>query len=129
MFLHQVANLVHLSACIEIACGVVGVTNQDCAGAFVDEFFKLFDLRQRKAFFDGSGHGANARAGRDGEGHIVGVSRFGYDDFVAGIEARHESKEHRFGTARSDDDIVGRETDIVTMIVINQLATIGKKTL
>ena len=129
MFLHQVANLVHLSARIEIACGVVGVTNQDRAGTFVDEFFKLFDFRQRKAFFDGGGYGANARAGRDGEGHIVGVSRLGYDDFVAGIEARHESKEHRFGTARCDDDIVGCEADIVTMIVINQLATIGKKTL
>ena len=46
MFLHQVPDLVHLSAGVEVAGGVVGVANQDRARAIVDEFFKLFDFRQ-----------------------------------------------------------------------------------
>ena len=65
--------------------------------------------------------GADDRPGRDGEGHVVGVGRFGNDDLVTGVEARHEGEEHRLGAPGRDDDLVGRELDLVLLVVRHEL--------
>ncbi len=43
--LYEVAQLLHLAACIKIACGVVRVADKNPFGAFSYEFFKLLDRR------------------------------------------------------------------------------------
>ena len=46
VFLHEVADLVHLTTGIEIACGVVGIADHDSTGALVDQLLKLLHLGQ-----------------------------------------------------------------------------------
>ena len=53
--------------------------------------------------------------------HVVGIGRFGHDDLVAGVEARHEGEQHRFGTSRGDDDLFGGKFDLVLLVVARQL--------
>ena len=125
VFLHQVAYLVHLPAGVEIARRVVGVAYHNGPRVLVDEFLKLLHLGQRKALVDGGGDGADARAGTDGKGHIVGVSRFGNDDFVSRVQAAHEGEKHRLTTSRRDDDVVGRDVDVVLLVVAHQLLAVA----
>ena len=68
-----------------------------------------------------SHHRADHGARRNGEGHVVGVGRFGNDDFVARVQARHEGEEHGLGAARGDDDLLGRKLDLVLLVVGRQL--------
>ena len=121
VFLHQIADALHLLAGVEVARGVVGVADQDAARALVDQFFELRDVGQRKTLFDRRDDRTDHGARRDGESHIVGVGRFGHDDFVAGVQARHEGEQHRFGTSRGDDDLFGRKFDLVLLVVARQL--------
>ena len=95
----------------------------------VDEFLELLHLRQRKALLYRSGYGADARACRNGKGHVVGISRLGHDDFISGIEARHEGEEHRLRAAGCDDDVVGRKADIVFRIIVREFLAIGTEAL
>ena len=126
VFLHQVAYLLHLAPRIEIARRVVRVADHDGACAVVDEFLEFLHLRQREALLNGGGYRADFRSSRDGEGHVVGVSRFGHDDFIARIEARQEGEEHRLGTARGDDDVIGRHVDVVLGIVPHQFLPVAE---
>ena len=118
VLLHQVANLVHLSAGIEIAGRVVRVTDQDGTGALIDEFLKLLHLRQGETFLDGSGDGTDLGTRRDGERHIVSVCRFWHDDLVSWVQATHEREEHSLRTSRCDDDIIGSYVDIEFLVII-----------
>ena len=90
----------------------------------VDEFLKLLHLRQRESLLNGSGYGAYLCTSRYGERHIVGVGRFGDDDFVARVEARHECEEHGFGASRRDDDVVGGDVDVKPLVVSCEFLTI-----
>ena len=119
--LHQIADLHHLAARIEVPRRVVGVADQDAARAVVDKLLELLDRRQREAVLDRGGDRPDHGAGRYGESHVVGVGRFGYDDLVARIEARHEGEKHRFGASRRDDDVVGRQADLVLGVILDQL--------
>ena len=123
VFLDQIADLVHLPPRIEVTRRVVGVADQDAARAFVDQFLELLDRGQREAVLDRRYHRADHRSGRDREGHVVGIGRFGDDDLVARVETRHEGEQHGFGTARGDDDLLGREFDLVLVVVGDQLLT------
>ncbi len=126
VFLHQVADLLHLAPRIEIARRVVRVADHDGPCAVVDEFLEFLHLGQRETLLNGGGYRADFRSGRDGKGHVVGVGRFWHDDFVAGVEARQEGEEHRLGTARGNDDVVGRHVDVVLGIVAHQLLPIAE---
>ena len=125
VLLHDVAYLVHLAAGVEVARGVVGVTYQDGLGAFVDELLELLHLGQRETFLNGGCHGADDRPCRDGKGHVVGVCGFGHDDFVSRVQTAQEGEEHGFGTSGGDDDIVGREVDVVLLVVAHQLLAVA----
>ena len=121
VFLHHVADAVHLAAGVEVTRGVVGVADQDAARAVVDQLLELLDRGQRESVLDGGHHRADHGARRNGEGHVVGVGRFGNDDFVARVEARHEGEEHGLGAARGDDDLLGRELDLILLVIGHQL--------
>ena len=124
VLLHEVANLVHLAARIEITRGVVGVADEDGSRAFIDEFFKLLHLRQREALVNRRGDGADDRTSRDGKRHVVSVGRLWHDDFVARIQTSQKRKEDCFRTSAGDDDIVGREVDVILCVVVHQLLAI-----
>ena len=117
VFLHQIAYLVHFATRVKIARWVVGIADKDALCALVYQFFKLFHIGQRKAILYGCGHGSDGCTHRYGKGHVVGVGRFGYNDFIAGVQAGHESKEHGLRTARCNDDIVGRHVDVILLII------------
>ena len=89
--------------------------------AVVDQLLELLDRGQCESVLDGGHHRADHGARRYGEGHVVGVGRFGNDDFVARVEARHEGEEHGLGAARGDDDLLGREFDLVLLVIGHQL--------
>ena len=95
VLLYQIADALHLAARVEVTRRVVGVADQDTARAGVDQLLEFRHIGQGKALVDGRDHGANRRSGRDGEGHVVGVSRLGHDDLITRVEARHEGEEHR----------------------------------
>ena len=126
VLLHEVAYLVHFAACIEVARGVVRVADEDGSRLFVDEFLELLDLGQREAFVDGGRDGADDGACRDGERHVVGVGGLRHDDFVAGVQAGQEREEHGLAAAAGDDDVVGREVDVVLLVVADQLFAIAQ---
>ena len=121
--------MVHFAACVEIARGVIGVTDEDGACVFVDERLKLFDFGERESLFDGGGDGSDACTGRDGKRHVVGVGRLRHNDFIAGIQTGHESKEHGFRTAGSDDDVVRVKVDVIFFIVVREFLTITSEPL
>ena len=126
VLLHKVANLIHLATGVEVARRVVGVTYKYRARALINEFFELLHLGQREALFDGRRDGAYDGAGRDGKCHIVGIGRFWHDNLVARVQAREEREEHGLRTAAGDDDIIGRDVDIVLRIVVDQLLAIAE---
>ena len=107
VFLHEVANLVHLTASVEVAGWVVGVANHDGTSALVDELLEF----------------------RNGKSHIVGVSGFGDDDFITRVQTTHESEKHRFASSRGDNDVVGRYVDVVFLVVAHQFLAIAQITL
>ena len=118
VLLYQVANLIHLSAGIEIACRVVWVTNQDGTGALIDKLLKLLHLRQGETFFYRCSDGTDLGTRRDGKRHIVSVSWFWHDNLVARVEAAHEREEYSLRTSRCNDDIIGSYVDVIFLIVI-----------
>ena len=126
VLLYQIANLVHLAACVQIARRVVRVANHDGACAVVDELLKLLYLRQRETLLDGRCNGANLCSCRDSKRHVVGVGRLRHDDFVARIEARQECKQHRLRTSRGDDDIVSRHINIIFRVVADEFLAIAQ---
>jgi len=120
VFLDQVAELVHFFLRIEITRRVVGIADEDSLRAGRDKRFELLERRQRETFFNRRRNRLDNRAAGDGEGHVVGVGRFGDNQFVSGVEARHEGEEDRLGTACGDDNIVGIDNNIVLRIVFHQ---------
>ena len=129
IFLHQVAQLHELLLGIYRAGGVVGVAYHDgpCLGR--DELLKLLDARQAETVFDLGGDGAHHAAHTLGKGHIVGIHRLGDDHLVARVQCRQEGEENGLAAACGDDDVVGRDVDVVLGVVVHQLFTIASKAL
>ena len=126
VFLHQITYLVHLTARVEVARGIVGIADEDSACTLVDELFELLHLRQREAFFYSGGDGTNDCSCRDGKCHIVGIGRFGHDNLVARIQTGQKGEEHSLRTAAGDDDVIGREVDMVLLIILHQLGPVAQ---
>ena len=129
VLLDQIANLVHLLASVEVARRVVGVADEEGSRVLVDEGFKLLNGGKGKSLFDGGGDGADAGTGGNGKRHVVGVGGLGDDDFITGVQAGEESKQHSLRTTGSDDDVVGSELNVVAVIVVDQLLPITFKPL
>ena len=129
VLLDQIANLVHLLPSVEVARRVVGVADEEGSRVLVDEGFKLLNGGKRKSLFDGGGDGADAGTGGNGKRHVVGVGGLGDDDFITGVQAGEESKQHSLRTTGSDDDVVGSELNVVAVIVVDQLLPITFKPL
>ena len=121
VLLHQIANLIHLTARIEVSRGVIRIANQNGPRTFVNQLLELLDLRQRKSFFYRSGYRTDDRSRRNGKCHVIGVCRFGNDDFVARIQAGQKSEQHSLRTSRRDDDVVRRKIDMIFGIISDQL--------
>ena len=120
VLLHQVADPVHLPLGIQIARGVVGIADEDGLRPLVDQFLELLDLGQAEALLDGRDDRPDYRASGDSERHIVRVRRLRDYDLVARIQAAQESEQNRFATAGGNDDIIGRELDLITVIVLHK---------
>ena len=126
VFLYKVANLIHLSASVEITRRIVRVADEDGACTLVYQLLKLIYLRKAEALVDSRCNGAYHRSGRDGKRHVVGICWLWHDNLVARIKARKECEEHRLRTSRSDDYIVGSNVYIVLFVIVYQLLTIAQ---
>ena len=115
----------HLFAAVEIAGGVVGVTDHDplCAGG--DERFKFGDGREGESAFYIRSNGFHDYAGGDCKSVVVGVKGLGDDDFVTGVKAAHEPKQDSFGATGGDDDLVVVDVDPYSFIVCGQFAAVA----
>ena len=129
VLLHQIAYLVHLPASIKITCRVVGVTDHNSSCALVDQFLKLLHLWQRESLFDSGGNRTDLSTCRDGKCHIVSISRLWHDNLIAWVQTAEEGKEHRLTTTRGNDDIIGRDVDIVFRVIVHQFFAIAYITL
>ena len=123
VFEHQVADLEHFFHRIQVSGRVVGVADEDTFGAGSDELLEFLYRRQLEAFVDRGGDSDDFCSGRYSECHIVGISRFWNDDFIAGIEAGHECEEHGLAASGGDDDIVDVHVDIETLVVLLEFFT------
>ena len=121
MLQHQVAYLEHFLHGIEIARGVVGVADEYALRARGNQLLESLHGGELEAVVDGGGYGYDFCTGRDGEGHVVGIGRFGDNYFVAGVEARHEGEKHGLRTAGGDDNIVDVDVDMEAVVVLAQL--------
>ena len=90
VLLDQVAQFGEFLVAVEGAGGVVGVADHDGLGVGGDGLLELLDGRQCEAALDVAGDGLDLSAAEFGEGVVVGVVRFGDDDFVVGVEADGE---------------------------------------
>ncbi len=124
VLLHEVAYLVHLATCVQIARRVVGVADEDGTGVLVDKLLKLLHLRQRESLLNGSGYGANLGSCRDGKRHVVGIGWLRDDNLVARIETRHECEEHCLRSARRDDDVVGGDINLKSLVIFGEFLAI-----
>ena len=77
-------------------------------------------MRQRKSFFYRRNNRSHHGTGSNGKGGVVGISRFGNDDFVSRIEAAHKSEINRFGTSGGNDYIFFGDINIKSMIISSQ---------
>ena len=117
ILLHQVTDLVHLTSGIQIAGRIIRITDQDTLGTFVDQLFKFLYFRKREPLLNCRSNGAYFSSGRNGKSHIVGVSRFGNNDLVSRIKARHEWEKYSFGTSGSNDYIICCQVDIEFLVI------------
>ena len=120
IFLDQIPDPVHLLLGVQIPRGIVGIADEDGLRALVDQFLELLHLGQAEALLDGRDHGADHRARGDRERHVVRVRGLRDDDLVARIQAAQEGEKDRLAAAGGDDDVVGRELDLVAVIVLHK---------
>lgn len=125
VLLDDVSNLEELFFGVEVARGVVGVADHDGLGVGGDGLLELLDGRQCEAALDVAGDGLDLSAAEFGEGVVVGVVRFGDDDFVVGVEADGEGELQGLAAAVGDDDLVGGHLDAMTMVVLAEFLAIG----
>ena len=90
VLLHEVAYLIHLATGIQITGRIIGITNQDSAGAVVYQLLELLHFRQREPLFYGRRNRTDFSAGGNGKRHIVGISRLRHDNLVTRIKTGHK---------------------------------------
>ena len=129
ILLHQITYLIHLPARIQVSRGIIGIAYQNGFRAFINQFLKFFHLGERKSFINGGRNGANNSSGRYGKSHIIGIRRFGHDDFVARVQTGQKSKKHGLGTTRRYNDVISIQMNVITAIIAGELFTIGAITL
>ena len=113
---------------IKITRGIVGVANHDGLGVGCNGFFKVLDRRQSKTSLDVAGNSDNLGITQLGEGIVVGVIRLWNDDFVARVEAHGESHLQSFTTTRGDKNLIRRDIDAMTMVIVAKGTTVGGNT-
>ena len=121
MLLYNIAYLVHLFLCVEITGRIIGITYQNAFGAGSNQFFELLDRGECKPFIDRRRQGFDDSSGRDSKCHIVGIRRFGNDNFITWVETGHKSKEYSFRSAGCNDDVIDRDIDVEFGIITDQL--------
>ena len=62
VLLHEVADLIHLTARIEVARRVVRIAYHDSLGALVDELLEALHLGQAESLLNSGGDGADDRS-------------------------------------------------------------------
>ena len=77
-------------------------------------------MRQRKSFFYRRNNRSHHGAGSNGKSSVVGISRFGNDDFVARIEATHKSKVNGLGASGGNDNVLFGDVDVEAVIISSQ---------
>ena len=124
IFLYDIPDLIHLTTRIQITRRIVRVTDQDRFGTLIDQLLEFFHFRKRKSFLYRSRHCPDHGSCRDSECHIIGISRFRYDNLITRIQATQEGKQNSLRTTGSDDNIVSRKINIILFIISNQLLAI-----
>ena len=126
VLLDQSCNFQQLLVRIEITRGVVGVADHNGLGARRDDLLKVLDWRQCKACLDVARYGDNLGVAKLGEGVVVGVIGFGYDNLVAWVEADGESHLKGLAAAGGDEHLVGCHVDTVAVVVVAKGAAIAE---
>ena len=111
---------------IEVAGGVVGVTNHDGLGLRGDHLLEILDGGQCETVLDRGDDGFHDHAAHGGEGVVVGVERLRDDDLVAGIHAAVEGEKEAFAAAGGDDDLVSGDLDAHAVVVFHQFFAVAE---
>ena len=117
VFLHEVTNLVHLTACIEITRRIVRVTYHDCTCTRIDKFLKLLYLRKRETLVYCRSNSTDLCSCRNGKSHVVGVCRLWNDNLVTRVKTSHKREQHSLRASACDDDIISRDLDVVFLVI------------
>ena len=129
IFLHQIADLIHLLAGIQIAGRVVRITDKYSLRALSDQLLELLHRRKGKTGLDGRRNGLDHSTRRHSKGHIIGICRLRDDDFITRIQARKKCKKHRLRTTRSHNDVIRRKFDAILRIILCKLLAKTQKSL
>ena len=128
MLFHDFSQLQDFLFGVEVTCRVVRVADHDGLCLRGDDLLELLDGRKGEAVLNSGHDGLHSHAAGDGETVVVGVERFGDDDFVARVEAAVESEQDGLRTARGHDDFIGGEVDVDAFVVLDQLFAAAEDT-
>ena len=129
MLLDHLANLIHFFGSIKSAGRVVRIADQDSFCVLIDQLFKFLYFRQSKAIIYRGTNRTHLCTGCDSKRFIVGVSRLRRYNFIAWVKTNHKCKLHSLRSTRSNDDIISRQVDVVSFVIVNQTLTIAQKAL
>ena len=106
VFLHKVANLIHLAAGVEVAARIVRIADEYTFGALGDKFLDFIDMWQRESLLYRGDNRTDDGSGGNGERHVVSVCRFRNNNLISRIETGEKSKENSFTASCRDDYVI-----------------------
>ena len=118
----------HFFGRINMSRGIVGITQQNGTRTLGDHLFEFIKRRQGKIVVDRTQQGSDNRSAGNSKSRIVGISRLRHNNFIAGIETSHKSKQHRFRTTSGDNDFRRIHLDTETIVVGRQFLTQTQQT-
>ena len=122
---YELPEAFHLFAAVEVAGWIIGIADYDRLGARGDKRFEFRNWGEGETSFYIRGQRFHYYARGDGKPVIVGIKRFGDDDFVPGVEAAHEPEEDGFGAAGGDDDLVIVDIDANSLVAGGEFAAVA----
>ena len=125
MFYDQLFQCLHFFPAVEVSRRIIGITNDNTPGTRRDEFFKLSNRGQGEAILDMGGERHDLYIGGHCKSVVVGIKRFGDDDFITCVETAHKAEEDGFGPAGGNDDLLVVYVDAQIPVPGRQFAPIA----
>ena len=126
IFLHQVADLVHLAARVQIPGRIVRIANEYGFRFLVYQRFEILNIRQRISVAYIGFDGFYLHTGLHGKRYIVGICRLGYNNVVTRIDTRRECQLQSFRASSRDNYVLRRDVDTELCIISYQLVAVRR---